>query len=452
MIQSIHTKYKKLDLQLNDLGQVNYFVGKNGSGKTLLMSFISNYIKTLQENKPEFNNFLKENISVVIDNTKEQGYLHAYQPFDFEFTNQNSTGSGSHINEYVFTHKLVSLFFGDDATFISTPYCGIKQGDTILGLKETPAGFQSLMNIWLTVFINYPYKKTPIFWFATIDEIDRHLHPKMAKKLPSLLNEMIETMKEHILKTQGVKSNFQFFLTSHSPFLIRAALEEVNHKIYHLDNCKLKNRLDKTELTQSKGLSFDQVIGDLGFEMKDIYYPNCLIYVEGPVEVLYITYWLEKYFESKGKFKNHFVKGIDYDFVEFGGALAAHLSLKFNSQTENNDVLDKTELVNIFSLNRKVFVMVDNDTNQNSFEKTKQRLKEVLDKIDSCKFYRNENYRTIECLLTQESNISKNKNNKLEAAIVNLKNWRENNFGLDKFNPETIKLCDAVFKFIGGHN
>jgi hypothetical protein len=150
--------------------------------------------------------------------------------------------------------------------------------------------------------------------------------------------------------------------------------------------------------------------------------------------------------------KNHFVKGIDYDFVEFGGSLAAHLSLKFNNQTENEDVLNKTELVNIFSLNRKVFVIVDHDTNQNSFEKTKQRLKNAINEIVSCKFYRNEKYRTIECLLTKESSFSKNKKNKLEAAIVNIKNWRLNNFGLDKFHPETIKLCNEVFNFIEKSN
>jgi hypothetical protein len=96
--------------------------------------------------------------------------------------------------------------------------------------------------------------------------------------------------------------------------------------------------------------------------------------------------------------------------------------------------------------------MVDNDSNQNAFEPTKQRLKEEIDKIDSCKFYRNKNYRTIECLLTDESSISKNKNDKLEAAIVNLKHWRKNNFGLDKFNSETVKLCKSLFDFIGNSN
>lgn len=457
MIKRITTTYKNLNLDIEDLAEINYFVGKNGSGKTLLMEFISNYIKTLQENQPEFNNFLKENNSIVIDNTNAQGYLHAYQSFGFELTNQKSTVSGSYIHEYELTHKLVSLFFGDDATFISTPYFGIKQGDNILGLKETPAGFQSLMNIWLTVFINYPFKKLPVFWFAAIDEIDRHLHPKMAKKLPSLLNEMVETMKVHILKTQGVKSDFQFFLTSHSPFLVRAALEEDNQKIYHLDKCQLERSIDKIGLKHSNGIHFDQIIADLGFEMKDIYYPNCLIYVEGPTDIIYIHYWLKLYIKEKlsineKKYKDY-QKGIDFDFVEFGGTLASHLTATKHNPDNQFDTNLTTSLQNMFSSNRNVLFITDDDDGKSNFENAKNRIEELLNQNNE-KGFNNEfikcaSVKTIEDFIGDNINADKSKP-KLKASVNNVLCWKDNqDLKLSDFHPKLEQeLICKVYDFI----
>lgn len=451
MIKRIITNYKNLNLDIKDLGEINYFVGKNGSGKTLLMEFISNYIKTLQENQPEFNNFLKENNSVVIDNTKAQGYLHAYQSFSFELTNQESTISGSIIHEYELTHKLVDLFFGDEATFISTPYFGIKQGDNILGLKQTPAGFQSLMNIWLTVFINYPFNKLPVFWFAAIDEIDRHLHPKMAKMLPSLLNEMVETMKDHILKTQGVKSDFQFFLTSHSPFLVRAALQQDNHKIFHLENGKLKNSFDKQQLIEQSGLPFDNILSDLGFEMKDIYYPNCLIYVEGPTDIIYIHYWLKLYIKENDL--NDYQKGIDFDFVEYGGTLASHLTANKHNPDNQFDTNLTTSLQNMFSSNRNVLFITDDDGGKSNFEPAKNRIEEIL-KENKKKGFNNDfiksaSVKTIEEFIGEKIVADKSKP-KLKASVNNVLCWKDNqDLKLSDFHPKLEQeLICKVYDFI----
>jgi AAA15 family ATPase/GTPase len=41
MIKRIITKYKNLNLDIKDLGEINYFVGKNGSGKTRLFDAVS---------------------------------------------------------------------------------------------------------------------------------------------------------------------------------------------------------------------------------------------------------------------------------------------------------------------------------------------------------------------------------------------------------------------------
>jgi recombinational DNA repair ATPase RecF len=41
MIKRIITKYKNLNLDIEDLAEINYFVGKNGSGKTRLLDAVN---------------------------------------------------------------------------------------------------------------------------------------------------------------------------------------------------------------------------------------------------------------------------------------------------------------------------------------------------------------------------------------------------------------------------
>lgn len=428
MINRIKTTYKNLNLDIEDLAEINYFVGKNGSGKTRLLDYVLNNFKE------EYKIFKIKSPSQIFNENKKFISYNTHGISANLFKTMDSFFDSFSRNMIVFKDKNRNDIYNEIGPYIKN------ESNIPESLSD---GQLYLINLMTEICFEYISNQGNKKLILLMDEPENSLHPYLQKLLPVFFDNLFKSA--HFCE-------LQFFISTHSPFLIRGALEHTNHKIFHLEDGSLKKSFDKKKLIEQSGLPFDNVLSDLGFEMKDIYYPNCLIYVEGPVEVLFLSYWLEKYLESNGLTKNHFVKGIDYDFVEFGGSLAAHLSLRFNSQTENAAVLDKTELVNIFSLNRKVFVMVDNDTNQNAFETTKQRLKEEIDKIDSCEFYRNKNYRTIECLLTNESSISKNKNNKLEAAIVNLKHWRKNNFGLDKFNSETVRLCESLFNFIEKSN
>jgi AAA15 family ATPase/GTPase len=453
VINRITTTYKNLNLDIKDLGEINYFVGKNGSGKTRLFELLEKYNSSLnpKNNIINFSEEFQTNISRVGNYTNI-----GFQPVNLNnlVGKKESNISGGSISEQEITTIILRLIFNENAVFNNSDWTISLNDDLKISLEETPSGFESIFKFWLSTFVNFPkIIGSKIFWFVCLDELDRHLHPNISKKVPELLNKLQSHLVYYCREKYNIDIQLQFFISTHSPFVIRGALEHTNHKIFHLEDGGLKKSFDRQKLIEQSGLPFDNVLSDLGFEMKDIYYPNCLIYVEGPVEVLFISYWLEKYFESKKLTKNHFVKGIDYDFVEFGGSLAAHLSLKFNSQSENEDVLDSTELVNIFSLNRKVFVMVDNDTGEKAFEKTKQRLKkEIQEKNNGSIFYRNSKYSTIESLLTKSTKRSKRKKDKLGAALVNLKYWRKNNIGLDKFNSETLILCESLFDFIGNSN
>jgi predicted ATP-dependent endonuclease of OLD family len=486
MIKKIETTYKNLDLTIEDLAEINYFVGKNGSGKTRLMDAVNTKFNKKKEIGVETKlisyeeNLLENCFHFRLNNQTEIDNLMAKDEKSYNITDKNNPynkrriklGLSDEFKTHEITKMIIELFFGKNNLVIGIGYLrqGEFQGESYIQffesgeykfcLEECSSGFQSLFKTWNNIYHQnfkgkVDFTEKSIFYLLCFDEGDRHLHPSLAKLLPEKLELIRNGIVDFFIELGSIpdRTVVQIFVSTHSPFLIRGALKHENHKIFHLENGSLKKSFDKHKLIAQSGLPFDNVLRDLGFEMKDIYYPNCLIYVEGPVDVLFVSYWLELFFIENGFTNNHFIKGVDYDFVEFGGSLAAHLSFKFNSQTKNDYVLETTELVNIFSLNRKVFVMVDNDTNKKAFQKTKERLKNKIDELNNGSiFYRNSKYSTIESLLTKSTKRSKRKEDKLGAAIVNLKFWRKNKLGFDKFNPEAKILSKQIFDFITNSN
>lgn len=156
---------------------------------------------------------------------------------------------------------------------------------------------------------------------------------------------------------------------------------------------------------------------------------------------------LNLYSKENFEDENFFMKGLDYDFVEFGGALAAHLTFKFNNET--NKSLEINNLVNVFSLNRKVFFIV-NDDNGKAFEPTKKRI-ETINKIENGSvFYRDSSYTTIEDLLPDDA--IRNPKAKVNAAFKNLEHLKENSYTFDKFKEGTKKLIEKLCTFIINNN
>lgn len=468
MIKKITTQYMGLNLTLDGLARVNYIVGVNGAGKT------------------RFFESLKQRTALYIDQSEGEK-LDLYIPVNFYVTDEDEfcisrdgslanhrfdldlymvkgerrvpTPLGDSFPTHPLTTKIIEFFYpgsnfelkmrGDNFVEFwdkNYPEKGWRK------LIDLSGGFQSLFKLWaLTYHGKYP--KGRGLYLIGFDEGDRHLHPSLAKKLPSILDELIVGVEQDMQGNSNghAGAKVQIFVATHSPFTVRGALEQDDHKIFHIENGALKNSFDRNELIKKSGMPFDDVLADLGFKMQDLYDPDALICVEGPVDAMYLSYWLEKYLEENGLPKDTFIKGVHYDFYEFGGALAAHLTAQFNGGDDCNDPLIPQGIVNLFSLNRRIFLMVDNDSGD-AFEKSKRRLKALIDKHPSCVFYRSENYKTIECLLSESTEYSKNKSSKVEAAVTNLRHWRGASKGLIDFNPEVYPLMNAVYNFLKFNN
>jgi hypothetical protein len=271
-----------------------------------------------------------------------------------------------------------------------------------------------------------------------LDELDRHLHPNISKKVPGLLNKLQSHLVYYCREKYNIDIQLQFFISTHSPFLIRGALEHTNHKIFHLEDGCLKKSFDRQKLIDQNGLPFDNVLSDLGFEMKDIYHPNCLIYVEGPTDIIYIHYWLKLHIKENGF--TDYQKGIDFDFVEYGGTLASHLTATIQNPDDQFDTNLTTSLQNMFSSNRNVLFITDDDDGKSKFENAKNRIEELLAE-NKKKGFNNEfikctSVKTIEDFIGDNINADKSKP-KLKASINNVLSWKDN---------QDLKLSDFHLK------
>jgi predicted ATP-dependent endonuclease of OLD family len=133
-------------------------------------------------------------------------------------------------------------------------------------------------------------------------------------------------------------------------------------------------------VTQTNGTSFVEAISstkqksnicnDLGYKASDILQANCIIWVEGPSDRIYLNYWLSAN-------NSNLIEGVHYSIMFYGGRLLSHLSALDND--EINDNIEDFILVK--NLNRNTVIMFDSDKSSPEAEinLTKQRLKQEFD-------------------------------------------------------------------------
>jgi predicted ATP-dependent endonuclease of OLD family len=151
----------------------------------------------------------------------------------------------------------------------------------------------------------------------------------------------------------------QYFISTHSA----AFMDTQDAEIYHV---KMEGNASKVErATSDKHRS--AICEDLGYQPSDLLQANCVIWVEGPSDRIYLNYWIS----AK---ETNFIEGIHYSIMFYGGRLLSHLS------GENESELGK-DFISLRQLNRRGVILIDSDKkNANSkINDTKKRLKEEFD-------------------------------------------------------------------------
>ncbi|MGD9128021.1 MAG: AAA family ATPase [Planctomycetia bacterium] len=176
-----------------------------------------------------------------------------------------------------------------------------------------------------------------------IEEPETHLHPELIRIL----------IREAILENQN---DNQFIITTHSPVV----LDELRaHRIYRIEY----NGEYSTKTECSTPDEVYKVLDQLDVRPSDLLQANCVIWVEGPTDRLFLRHCIRLLNED-------FLEGRHYQFAYYGGRLLAHHS------AEENDEDDEKGFINIFKLCRHTAVVADSDKDRESddINETKKRL------------------------------------------------------------------------------
>jgi predicted ATP-dependent endonuclease of OLD family len=181
-----------------------------------------------------------------------------------------------------------------------------------------------------------------------IEEPEIHLHPRLQREFIEFIT--TETTNEYLIST-------------HSPVFINAMDTHEDVQVFHL-------RLENGATVGGPILRDDDsllALHDLGVKASDILQSNCILWVEGPSDRIYLRRWLDLVAPELDE-------GRDYSIMFYGGRLLSHLC------ADREKIPD--ELIRILKINQNAVIVMDSDRERARMHlnRTKQRVKEECER------------------------------------------------------------------------
>ncbi len=216
----------------------------------------------------------------------------------------------------------LSVALGETESFVS-------MGDNLIGVSFShskyakdqlhtswlPAGWKAsaALTAWLS--------RCPCHSVCLIEEPETHLHPTLIRLL---MRRLLEIAK---------KKELQLFISTHSPALINCASEKTL-TIFQAHGSHL-------EQSDDLGDVFDR----MGCAASDILQVNCVIWVEGPSDRIYLNKWI-------AGMNSGLVEGMHYAIMFYGGRLLSHIAA---------DSKEVGDLIALTKLSRYAAILIDSD-------------------------------------------------------------------------------------------
>jgi predicted ATP-dependent endonuclease of OLD family len=160
-----------------------------------------------------------------------------------------------------------------------------------------------------------------------IEEPEIHLHPLLQKKL-------LQYLEKHTTN--------QYFLTTHSASLIDVQGASVFHVTYDGNQSIVHPAFSSSERFS--------ICVDLGYRASDILQSNCIVWVEGPSDRVYLKHWLRIYAPE-------LEEGVHFSIMFYGCRLLSHLTA---------DDEEISEFISLRKINQNLSIVIDSDREKGS--------------------------------------------------------------------------------------
>jgi AAA15 family ATPase/GTPase len=194
-----------------------------------------------------------------------------------------------------------------------------------------------------------------------IDEPENHLHPGFQKIFLTTI------LENEVIK----RKNLKLFITTHSNHFLDKSIINDDIKIFQFEKVNKEN-INIVNLKKPSKETLDI----LGVSNSSVLIANSSIWVEGPTDRLYLSFWLNKYTSKLGR--SNLVEDIDFAFFEYGGSLLSHYLFDIDFVDSDEVIREK---INAFASANKIYLLADSDNASGATKKGKRR--KELEKISS---------------------------------------------------------------------